>query len=892
MKMKLLATTAAALALSAAAARAQPFPETEVETVVVTGTRASLKSALDLKREHEGFLDAIFADDIAQFPEQNIAEALQRLPGVTVNREQGQGSSVILRGFTPEYTRVEVNGLTALSSKTSRGFDFKTLASELFSKAEVYKSTAANLTEGGTAGIINLVTPKPLDRRGLVVSVSADAIHADLADKTMPRVAALISRNWNDRFGAALTLAYSENSIKQNGYGVGDTWDYLGDSLSNGAKAGLTAAQLASWSPRVPMKTHKEETLDRLGATLDLQLRASDRLDVAASLIYGRAEREGFDLRQDLFGINGGLTKPTNLVFDNGRVISGTVDGAKPRIYSKTRPRTDTFQQYSLKSDFKLSDETRLSAQVGYVKGQSEEARYEIGYGIEGGRASYQLVGDYIDGAFIPDHDRNGVFENGGKPIDYMDPSQYPLLRFLSDKFFDQKNDEVSARTDLEKRFSSGPLSRVSAGARYADTLQAFVNTQADYDQTRAPAGTLTAPGVAATLPWSLPGAPASYSNKIFYLNYDALLAALKINKNVDMPLRRRDTDSYSVGEVTWAGYVKADFEFHRLKGDVGIRYVDTQITSRGYRALSGFADSSGWGATTASVPVAFVNDYKAFLPSLNVRFAATDRVVVRASAGRTLTRPELSDLSPVAAINLGTNTGTASNPDLKPLLAWNYDFGVEWYLGPEALISATVFRKDLNSLVETLRSAVEIGIPASPNGKTPASTEIVDLARPVNGKDAHVTGVELSAQSPFTFLPKPLDGFGGILNYTFADSKANFQDKTDVRSFTLPGLSRHSYNAILYYQTKRLDARLAYNWRSHYLQDPFASGGNPLYSDAYGQLDASITYNVNQRLAVHLKGINLTQDVKKLYTAGRTDLPSGILLDERTLSVGARYRF
>lgn len=892
--MKLLGTTAAALALSATATQArQTEPAVnQVEAVVVTGTRASLKSALELKKAQIGFLDAIFADDIAQFPEQNIAEALQRIPGVTINREQGQGSSVILRGFTPEYTRVEVNGLTALSSKTSRGFDFKTLASELFSKAEVYKSTAANLTEGGTAGIINLVTPKPLDRRGTVFSLSADATHADLANETMPRVAALISRNWNDRFGVAASLAYSENSIRQNGYGVGDTWDYLGDSLSSAAKKGLTTQQLASWSPRVPMKTHKEEDLSRLGATLDLQLRASDQLDLSASAIYGRSERQGFDLRQDLFGINGGLTNPTNLVFDNGRVIAGTVDGGKPRIYSKTRPRTDTFQQYALKSDFKLTDETKLSAQVGYVKGQSEEARYEIGYGIEGGRASYKLVGDYIDGTFIPDHDRNGVFENGGKPIDYMDPAQYPLLRFLSDKFFNQKNDEFSARADLEKRFSGGPLSRFSMGLRYADTQQAFVNEQADYDQTRAPAGTLTAPGVASTLPWSLPGAPASYSNRIFYLNYDALLAALKINKDVDMPRRRRDTDSYSVGEVTWAGYAKADFQFDRLSGDVGVRYVDTKITSSGYRALSGFADGSGWGTTTASVPVAFVNDYKKLLPSLNARFMATDRLVVRGSAGRTLTRPELSDLSPIASINLGTNTGTASNPDLKPLLAWNYDLGVEWYLGPEALVSATLFRKDLNSLVETMRSSVEINIPASPNGNTPASTEIVDLARPVNGKNASVTGVELSAQSPFTFLPNPLDGFGGILNYTFADSEAQFQDKTDVRSFTLPGLSRHSYNAILYYQTKRLDARLAYNWRSHYLQEPFASGGNPLYNDDYGQLDFSVTYNVNENLAVHLKGINLTQDVKKLYTAGRTDLPSGILLDERTISAGARYRF
>jgi iron complex outermembrane receptor protein len=879
-------------AFSMTVAHAQTTPTDEVQELVVTGTRGALKGALDLKRSQDGFLDAIFAEDIAQFPEQNIAEALQRLPGVTINREQGQGSSVILRGFTPEYTRVEVNGLTALSSKTSRGFDFKTLASELFSRAEVYKSSAAHLTEGGTAGVINLVTPKPLDRDGVHYALSADASYAELAEATLPRVAAMFSRNWNDRFGIAASIAYSENSIKQSGYGVGDTWDYLGDSLATAAKAGLTPAQLASWSPRVPMKTHKEEDLDRFGATLDLQFNPTERLSFVASGIYGRAERQGFDLRQDIFGINGGLTKPTNLVFDNGRLVGGTVEGAKPRVYSKTRPRTDEFQQYSLKGDFELTDRTRLSAQVGYVEGRSDEARYEIGYGIEGGRATYTLVGDYIDGTFIPDHDRNGVFENGGRPIDYMDPAQYPLLRFLSDKFFDQKNDELSARVDLQHRFERGPLSGISAGVRYADTLQAFVNEQADYNQTRAPLGTLTAPGVADTLPWSLPGAPASYSDRIFYLDYAALLAALKIDKDVDMPRRRRDTDSYSVGEETWAAYVKANFEHERLSGDVGLRYVDTQIRSRGHRALSGFADGSGWGSTTASVPVAFENSYRKLLPSLNARFAVRDGLLVRASAGRSLTRPELSDLSPIASINLGTNTGSASNPDLEPLLAWNYDLGVEWYFGGEGLFSLTVFRKDLNSLVETMRSSVEVNIPASPDGKTPASVEVVDLARPVNGKDAKVTGVEVSIQSPFDFLPQPLDGFGGIFNYTYADSEANFQDATDVRSFTLPGLSRHSFNAVLYFQNERLDARLAYNWRDHYLLEPFASGGNPLYSQAYGQLDLSVTVNVTERLAVQLKGINLTQDVKKLYTAGRKDLPSGVLLDERTYSVGARYRF
>ncbi|ROT93423.1 TonB-dependent receptor [Altererythrobacter sp. FM1] len=901
MNFKHLMVTVSAVALCPSLAYAQDATEEndatakvdfQADAIVVTGTRGSLKTALGIKRDATGVVDAIVAEDIVQFPDQNVAEALQRIPGITIERDQGQGSEIIVRGFTSQYTRTEVNGLTALTSKDNRGFDFKLLASELFSKAEVYKTASASRTEGGTASIVNLVTPKPLDKDGFTIASSANGTYAEVADEFLPRAALLISQNWNDRFGIAASLAYSENSINQDAYEVGGSWADLA-FRSSGSPTGVTEEELEAWYAPVPMRTKQAEDLKRLGATLDIQFAPNETSLITASAIYGRLERDGYSLRQDIFG--GKNSEYYDLTIEDGIAVAGSAyGGGNPRVYSKERPRTDTLQQYSLTGDFDFADRWNILAQIGYTKGEGKEDLYETGFGLDQGAIEWALEGDFIVGSVIPDHDGDGVYENNGEAIDPMDPASYPKLRFLSDKFYTQINDEFSVKFDVGREFD-GFLQEVRIGGRYSDTVQDFTREQQDWNHTSVPnsidvASSLAAPGVAGYLPWHVPGAPSSYPSTIFFVDYDALAGFVSETYGTEQADRvMREANSFRISEETYAGFLEAKFGTDRLSGNAGVRFVKTEVTSSGHRVVGGLANNTGWLVDEETIPVEFVRDYSEWLPSLNLKYRLRDDFYLRASAGRTITRPLLTDMSPEASFNINTLTGSAKNPGLDPLTAWNFDVSAEWYFSNEGLVSLAFFHKKMDSLVEVRREMVDVEV-ENPDGTT--SVAEVSMAIPVNGDTATVTGLEFNIQTPFSFLPSPLDGFGGQFNFTYADSNAEFSFAEDQYSVTLPGLSKSSFNAILYYQKGKVDTRLAYNWRSEYLRQLNPWGGHPVYRDAYGQLDYSFNYHVNDNISLRFKAINLLQETKYEYTEERKDLPTNVRLDERSFTFGVSFKY
>lgn len=859
------------------------------DTIVVTGTRGALNEALADKRAGLNFLDAIVAEDIAQFPDQNIAEALQRVPGVTLNRDGGEGRTVVVRGFTPNFTRVEINGLSAISAQDSRSFDFAVLASELFSSAEVRKSTSAGFTEGGLAATVNLSTPKPLGFDDFVLVASGDGAYAEQADELNSRASLLVGKNWNDVLGIAASLAYSDQSLYRDDYTVG-SWDFARDSIAASDRAALTEEQLNARLPRNPRRQLLDQNRERIGGTLDIQARPVSALELTLSGIYTTSNRNGPELRFDFLELEGGLRNPRNIVVDNGRIISATFDEAEPRVYTQYLDVDDSFAQLAFGADYDVTDSLVATAKLGYTRAESENVYNFWSFGVLG-IGSYELQGNYIIPSFIPDNNRDRIPDNDGAPIDFSDPSTFVNWRFFSGGRVLQVNDEFSAETSLKQEFTSSPfVSALSAGVRYAEQGSnrkrgEFVARPSD-PGSLAPSGGLGAdPSVQTLVPWNLSGAPSAYPQGIFRIE-DA--AALDIFQVPDFVRPVNPLQSYAVDEKSLAGFIQADFEIDRLRGDLGVRAVRTDLTTAGTRALNGIAVIVGGRTINETEAVRFENDNTEVLPSTNWRYEVREDLLLRAAAGKTLTRPQLGDVSPESTLDIGRGTGSSGNPDLLPFTAWNFDLSAEWYFAPEALLGLTLFHKDIGSLTETLTEDVILDLPSTQGG--PLRPTTISLQRPINGDEASVSGVEFLAQTPFAFLPGALSNLGGSFNYAYAESSATFANDDDVRSVTLPGLSKHSLNAILYYQDDRIDTRLAYNWRSDYLAETFGAGGQPIYRDAYGQLDLSVDYTLTERLGLRFEALNLTDEGTFDYTDRREDLPTSFSDNERIFKFGLRY--
>ena len=877
-------STASAFAQAADPTATNATLTKEPEIIVVVGTRSSLNDALTVKRKADGFVDAIVASEIAQFPDMNLAEALQRVPGVTITRNQGEGGQIILRGFTPDFTRVEINGMSATPTSLGREFNFSIFASELFTKAEVRKTGSADQTEGGLAGTVSLFTPKPLtQKQGLTFAASSQASYAEQSEQVDPRVAMVLGYNWDDKFGIVGTLAYSDQSFLTQ-WADTSNWDRASDSIVDAQEVGVSPAILNAWIPRAPRIMRFDRERARTGASLDLQYRPNDTVLVTWSNLYGQTDRAGQELRTDLAELEGGLLRPRNVVLDNeidgrGRIVSGIFPLATARAYTTKTSDDEQFTQSVLRGEFQVAPKWSVNLQAGLTQGRGTffDRAYSFGREADG---AVTVQGDFVKVDVV------GVTPNS--------PVGYTLFRFADFRIREKQDDELALQFDISREARFGPFTRLSLGARYADHVASVTETKWGGINDSDPIYPATArgangralglggtPAAAVTLlPFSVSGQPAGFPTQIMQFNFDVLdnFYGLTNQKTAPRPL-----DSYEVSEAISAAYLKADVDTQiaskPVTGSIGVRFVNTGLISSGARQIG-----------SVITPIRVERSYENILPSLNLRVDFSDELLLRFAAGRTLNRPTLADLSPRSTLDIGRNVGSSGNPELDPFSATYLDFGLEYYFAREALISISYFRKDIDSLVETLAEDVTLVVPSTLGG--PAVPTQFQLTRPINGDEAKVEGLEFSVQAPFTFLPAPFDQFGGLFNYTYAQSEANFTDAGNVSSIQLPGLSKNSFNAVLYYQAKSLDVRLAYAWRDEFVDIPFGPGGNPIWQDAFGQLDMSATYNLTDRVALKFEGLNLTQQSEYLYTAGRKDLPVRRADNERRVGIGIRYTY
>lgn len=880
----LLASATALLSAGPALAReaAPATQDTAVEEIVVRGIRKSLANAVAVKRDAAQIVDAISAEDIGKLPDQNIAESLQRVTGVQISRSNGQGSGVAIRGLTQ--IRFELDGATLTGNGTGRAVSFESIPSELFGQLQVYKSPSAETVEGGLGGTINLVTRKPLDLEPMTVSGSVQGGYADFRDEKYPRLSGLISSKWNTdigRIGALLNVSYEERKLRSDEFDV-LAWDRvgLGDINGDGVTQTATSGPLTPdevWRPRQLRSVSQAQDRKRLGAVGTLQWAPSSTLQFTWTNSYNRFKYRN-DYRLLRLDVDKARANTTDFKRnENGTLISATVNSGGVLTNNFVEPTNQTNYTSQLDMKWDLSDRLQVTAKGNIARGRNRVPL--VVYPTLVGNAPTTIHYDFASGADLPSISLPSF--NLNDLANYKVNTVVPQSRHTA-------NNEDALRFDVRYDFDLGVLESVKAGGRYGKRTLAqqnddslsnkFTNTPVATMQAQmagAFTGTLTTgddflSGLDGALPRSWAGYASSYVNGE---GLDQLMSAWGLS----VPIAQNITTYYDVREKTWAGYVQAnlsgDIASKPWSGNVGVRVVETDSHSFAF-----LPDSTG-ALTWQDSP----NKYTDVLPSANFKVNLTDDLVLRLAAAKVIARAAADQLKAATSINYGFQTASSGNPTLDPFRATQYDASLEWYFRPSDLLSVAVFKKDVSAFI-----ANEIVNITIVNKEFPGHDDF-RLSRPRNGNSGEVQGFELGLQHSFAELPAPFDGLGVQANYTFIDSTTPNTDPFTGDTLPLEGLSKNSYNLVGFYEKYGFSARLAYNWRSKFLTGTVA--GSPVFSKAVGQLDASASYDINDRLTMTFEAINLNGVEGYTYQTVKERLLSHVKND-RLFSAGLRFRY
>lgn len=898
---------------SGQAAPAQQSVDT-LDTVSVTGYRASVEKALDIKRGEAGMVDAIVAEDIGKFPDLNLAESLQRIPGVVITRDAGEGRNISVRGLGPQFTRVRINGMEALTTvgstdqqggtNRSRSFDFNVFASDLFSQLIVRKTGQADVEEGSLGATVDLRTARPFDYDGFTLAASGQVAYADMGDYTDPRVAGLISNTWADgKFGALLSLAYTERQALEEGSGSGR---WAGGTSNGGFNAAspFAAARAADvYHPRFPRYTLMEHDQERTGITASLQFKPSDRTQFALDALYSKIDAVRDERYIEAISFSRGACaagpagnacraagsggKPETIVRDgviqNGALVYGLFDDVDIRSESRHDEWNTVFTQIGLEGEHEFTDNFKISGKLGTSKSEHENPIQTTiimdKYNVDG--YSY----DYRGNPYKP------VLNYG---IDPTNPNGWTLAEVrLRPQYVDNSFD--NAQLDFNWN--------ISAGFRLKGGVQAKDYTYDSRELRRASEvtvptftdGTRIVPADLTTLARlsSVTGSPGVW----VIPDLDGVADALDIYSNsgtfavVPRPVNTTSVEEQDRG-VYLMGEFSADLGSIPLSGNFGVRYVRTKQSSTGIATASGSPV-----ATTVS------REYSDTLPSMNLVAEITPDFLIRFGAAKVMARPGLGSLTPGVTVNVsgGARTVSGGNPLLNPNRAKTADLGFEWYFNEGAMLGLALFYKDIDSFVQTTRIVQPYSVSGLPASLLDGTGATVDddfvFSVPLNTPGGELKGFEANYIQPFTFLPGKFSNLGLQLNYTYVDSQIQYLTSTGANSFNtdLTGLSKHAWNATLFYEGERFSGRISATNRDDYLlQVPATEAG----FDVHGQtgtttVDASVRWKINDKLELSLEGINLTEEVQESWVANTNgQLPLDYSETGRQYLLGLRYKF
>lgn len=895
-----------------AAAQNADKPQDQLERIVVTGIRASLESSVATKRLQDGVVDAVSAEDAGKFPDTNIAESLQRVTGVQIQRNNGEGRYISVRGLGPEFNNVLVNGRTLTSDTGGREFSFDLLSPDLISKALVYKTSQPFLPEGGIGSTVDIQTARPLaGRKGHSSVLNISGSYDANSGKKTPNVSGMYSfANEARTFGVSGSLSYTDRSSKQT-KAVNDAWNYKDVSLINGDlnSTGLTMADVTVKKLYIPQSfgfQQEDERRKRLVAAGAVQFNPSEALKLTADALYSR-----LDQKNNVIAVSD-WNNPTQL---------GVKYNADDQITSFLRPGSTFFannpeiagpgkllgEANSNDMIVKAGDRLSTTKALGLNAKWALAPEWTLEGDLSGSRTTSNSPDMWIVAGMVPKNGDVLTFE-GTPTIQFGDSLSDPTAVRAHAVAYGQihnGDDLKEARVNLGWDHEIGVFKGLQFGL--AGSRRKVDRTQWNSDSWNAfsgyhvslPASLFTVAkldnilGTEGAMPSSFlrfdPYAYMAYLNQpaqIAQSNDPALYGDKTKYPNGPMAIDYTKPSMWAVKEQVSSVFVDSKWEGKGWSGNAGLRYVHVKSTSLGIsRVLLSAVKSPNdttyileYGPQTV---ISVDNSYNNLLPSANLKLDLTRDLVLRLAASKTLTRPTLNQMgvSNWYGGRFGDVQTGGGNPYLRPMRSTNLDASLEWYLSKTNYVSFAAFHKKVTDFLET--RLVDVQLPQFP--------EIAHDTRIRNGQSGKIKGLELAGQYAFDASGSLLQGFGVAANFTYVD--ANATREGGVAACGYPGLSKQSYNGSVFYENSRFQARLSYNWRNNFSVDCGGGSTLPRTRAAYGQADASLRYNVTPSISLYADAINLNNERMHEYANNESQF---LTLEDvgRRYNVGVRLAF
>ena len=893
---KLIGASMLAL-LTAGAASAQTAQATDPapdDTIVVTGYGASLQASIEAKRKLNVIADVITAEDIGKFPDHNVAESLQRVPGIVINRDFGEGERVSLRGTAPNLTQTLLNGSHIATAdwfvleqqSATRSFNYLMLPSDIVARLEVYKSPTAALEEGGIGGAINVITRKPLDLDAFSFSASAQAVYSDRSKKTNADGSILLSwHNADNTFGVLAAGVYQRRDIRRDGIEVLGYFAPPASALPAGTPAGTLAPSLIG-------SALFQQERERIGGNATIQFKPSDQFEVNLTGLYSRFNADNFNenyLAWTTQALNGGGTLTNGTIADN-TFVKGTVNSTptgRGVVYDAIDRIAKTItRSIDLDVNWHPSESSLLHVKGGWTKADGDtDSQPFFEAGAPGG-FTYDLTGKAPAVSFI------GV--NPTRPQDMV-------FDFASLHKITSEDKEKYVYADFTQDFDAGPLQAISIGGKFTDHDRVNTFLATTYGGFFVPLSTTGCGGGVCT-PASFAGGPLPSD----YLKNIAAPGSLTQYYSIDrnklesiffgLPASARARiilpgSNFAVNEKTYGGYAMAKVGGDGWGGNFGVRVIRTDQSSSGQTTgVPATAPGAVPNLFGPYIPVTVDRSYTDVLPSLNLSFDINAKLKLRVAAARTVARPDYTDIVPGVVLNPGARTGTSGNPFVDPYRANQFDASFEWNAGRRTFAALAIYYKDILSYIVNRSVANQIypielapaqagGCTAAGAGSSPGSALYncpfsIDVRS--NGGGGRNIGFEFQAQHTME------NGFGASVNYTYSNARSDAGDP-------IPGNSKHSFNVTGFYENELFAARLSYNYRSAFFINIDRAAA--LNQDTTASLDASLSVNLTKQVSLTADAVNLT-NVKIRQFAGTRSLPRAIYDNGRQFYVGARFKF
>jgi iron complex outermembrane receptor protein len=840
-------------ALAAEQNQVKTAKDQETEVIEVRGIRGSLKANLNAKRFSDAVVDAINAEDIGKFPDKNVAESLQRVPGVTIQRQFGEGAAVSIRGAGQDLTLTTLNGQNVASTgwfvlePAKRSFNYELLPSEIVGGLEVYKSSQADLAEGGVGGTVVVKTRTPLQLDTNSIYASIESQYSDDSGEIDPQFSGMYSwKNQAENFGILVSAVAQERHLQRQGNEAFWEWGAGPVGFEQDRKRSALTAAL-EYAP--------SDNLTFVLNAIDMKMEA-DNTNFALWLTQADTSW-GSGVTEAWIGAGNDANNP-------GTQIKGPLNVA----YYQMRPREATMNSDVL--DLKTTYE-----------GDNFTLNIQLGKTTSTGGTDFEMVlDDGTGGTPIPGgkYDfTSGIqkWQLNGFDLASYDPGSLAMGTGPNFNKTPKTDDEKYVQFDVEVPLDNmGVINSVKLGYRYADhntTSRKFDFLQADsFNPVISTSG---------------------LDRGAFDVGYDDLqmkrfdVGALKDWAKSSIIGEKEDLGAYSeIQEDNTAVYIMANYSGELYRGNFGVRYIKTD-------AESVYFINEQRNSTSAS--------YSEFLPSFNLAYDLQEDMILRFAAARTAARPQYNDMY-VNPSPTGTNDDTPNNQHwiignvgLKPFLADQYDLGIEWYFDDSSLLSAGIFYKDVKNFV-----AIDIteNVPATEIPFPIRDDEAVfgwTVEQKNNGKKATIKGLEVQYQQDFT------NGFGTMINYTYTDtstSKDTFSDQNPVLSDS----SKNTYNVTGFYENDDMSVRLSYNYRSAYMLREAGAYGNRLHK-GFGSLDVSAVYHFNEQIDVKLDVVNLLgadskQEGNNQFQTNRSGFTDGFPLYQYQMAtrvnLGVSFKF